>query len=135
MPPLPAEDDVRRRLIALAREIIEDETIAIDATLSLVREYGMDSLDLLDFSFNIEEVFGIRIGADELRGRAKGMMREEDMIDEDGCLSREALAIMQAQIPEIPPEMFVYGLRQEDIPGLLNINVFVRMVREKLRKD
>jgi len=132
---LPDANEIRRKLIALALEIIEGQTPAIDPALSLVRTYGMDSLDLLDFSFNIEELFGIRIGTDELRGRAKGMLQEEDMIDEEGCLSHEALEIMKVQIPEIPSEQFVYGLRQEDIPGLLNINVFVRMVQEKLRKE
>ena len=132
---VPDRAEIAKALTRIAREVLEDEDQTIDPALSLVREYGMDSLDLLDFTFSIEEVYDIRIGTDELRGRAKGELTEEEMVDDNGCISRKALAIMQAQIPEIPADQFVYGLRQEDIPSLLNINVFVRLVHDKLGKD
>lgn len=110
---------------------MEDETIDIDPEKSLMLDYGLDSLDLLDFSFNIEEIFEVKIGANELRGRAKGTMPEEDMFDEDGYISQKALTALKDNIPEVDPGKLSQGLRQEDIPKLLNIKVFTRIVFDK----
>ncbi len=122
---------IEKKLIKLIKIILEDETIDIDPEKSLVLDYGLDSLDLLDFSFSIEEIFGVRIGANELRGRAKGTMSEDEMFDENGNISQKALKALRNNIPEVDPDKLYYGLRQEDIPKLLNIKVFTRIVFDK----
>ncbi len=122
---------IEKELIRLVKKVLEDDAIEIDPARSLVFDYGLDSLDLLDFAFNIEERFDVKIGANELRGRAKEEMTEDVLFDEDGNLSSKALEALKNNIPEIPADKFVRGLRQEDIPTLLNINVFTRLVYEK----
>ncbi len=89
-------------------------------------------MDLLDFTFNIEEIFGVTIGSSELRGKAKEKFKDEDIIDEEGNICEFALEELRKNIPEIPENKIKYGLRQEDIPKLLNVDVFVRIVYEKL---
>lgn len=127
----PDKKTIEERLKKLIQIILEDETIDIDPEKSLMLDYGLDSLDLLDFSFNIEEIFEVKIGANELRGRAKGTMPEEDMFDEDGYISQKALTALKDNIPEVDPGKLSQGLRQEDIPKLLNIKVFTRIVFDK----
>ncbi len=122
---------IEEELIRLVKIVLEDDAMEIDPERSLMSDYGLDSLDLLDFTFNIEERYGVTIGANELRGRAKDELTEDEMFDEDGNISSKALEILQRTIPEIPSDKFVRGLRQEDIPTLLNIKVFTRLVYEK----
>ncbi len=125
--------EIEEKLIGIVREILGDDRMAINPEKSLMVEYGLDSLDLIDFSFTAEEMFHVKIGADELKGRAKDRMTEEEMLDEKGNLSPTALQALKESIPEIPPENFRYGLRQEDIPTLLNIRVFTRIVLEQMQ--
>ncbi len=124
-------ETIEEELIRLVKVVMEDEAMEIDPDRSLMSDYGLDSLDLLDFTFNIEERYGVAIGANELRGRARDELTDDEMFDEDGAISPRALEILKRSIPEIPPDKFVYGLRQEDIPTLLNIHVFTRLVYEK----
>lgn len=126
---------ISERLKDLIREITRNQEMELNSQKSLMMDYGLDSLDLLDFSFCIEESFGVKIGANELRGKAKEKMKEEDFLDYHGNISQKALDELKKSIPEIPTEHFTYGLRQEDIPKLLNIDVFVRIIFEKLQEQ
>jgi acyl carrier protein len=123
---------VKDELIRLVRDIARNNQTTIETQKSLFFEYGFDSLDLLDFTFNIEEIFGVKIGSSELRGKAKETMKEDDFFDDQGNISPLALEELKRNIPEIPPEKIAYGLRPEDIPKLLNIDLFIRLVWEKL---
>jgi acyl carrier protein len=123
---------IQNRLIELIKEVMENDSIDIDPMKSLIDDYGIDSLDLLDFSFNIEEIYNVKIGKDELAGRAKHNLSKDEMIDENGCISERALEELQRCIPEIPSDKIVRGLKQSDIPRLLNIAVFTRIVYNKL---
>ncbi len=127
-----SREEIQSRLIELIKEILEDDNIVIDPQKSLIEDYGLDSLDLLDFSFNIEEIYNVKIGKDELSGRGRSKLKKEEMLDENGCISQAALEELRTNIPEIPASRFIYGLKQGDIPRLLNIDVFTRFVYEKL---
>ena len=127
-----SREEIQKRLIELVKEILEDESIEIDPGKSLIGDYGLDSLDLLDFSFNIEEIFNVKIGKDELSGRGRSTLKKEEMLDENGCTSEKALEELRRNVPEIPPEKFRYGMKQGDIPRLLNVAVFTRFVYDKL---
>lgn len=129
MNPKPDKQSIEAELIRIIQSILEDDTIAIDPEKSLMRVYGLDSLDLLDFAFNIEERYGVKIGATELKGRTR--MPADEMFDEDGNISLRAIEELKRNIPEIPAEEIAYGLRPEDIPTLLNIRVFTRIVYER----
>jgi|GEM_PF-4394288 len=129
------KQNIETELIRIIREILQDDTVEIDPDKSLMEDYGLDSLDLLDFAFNVEETFGVQIGADELRGRAEKKMAKGEMLDEDGNISPRALDEFKRNIPEIHPDAIAYGLRPENIPALLNLRVFVRIVFEKLSES
>ena len=126
---------IEKKLIKILRDILQDNTAEVDPEKSLMLEYGLDSLDLLDLSFNIEEMFGVQIGPDELRGKADTKIAKADMIDENGNISQKALEELKKNIPEISAKEFAYGLRPEAIPSLLNTKVFARIVFEKLHEE
>ncbi len=126
------KEEIENKLVEIVQDIIEDDTITIDLMKSLVLEYELDSIDLLDLTYNIEQIFGVKIGPDELSGGAEEMLPEKDLYEQDGILSEKALEIMKKNIPEIPQAEFSYGLRPEDIPSLLNIKVFSRIIFDKM---
>ncbi len=128
------KEDIKLKLIDIVKDILEDEELELDTTKSLIDDYDLDSLDLLDLTFNIEEEFGTKIGGNELSANTSNTLKEDDMTDENGNISNLALAELKKNIPEIPPEKIKYGLRQNDIPRLLNIDVFTRLVFDKLNK-
>ncbi|PKK91871.1 MAG: hypothetical protein CVV64_00130 [Candidatus Wallbacteria bacterium HGW-Wallbacteria-1] len=129
--------EIKNRLVQILGQILADESddFTVDTSRSLVEEYGLDSLDLLDFSFNIEVEYDVKIGPNELSLKAKDRISQDQVLDEDGYLTQMALDELKASVPEIPSEMFRHGLRQGDVPRLLNIDVFARLVHEKLKGD
>lgn len=130
-------NEIKDKLVEIfCRILAEDsENISIDTSRSLVEDYELDSLDLLDFAFNIEMEYDVKIGPNELSLRARGKISEDQMLDEDGYLTQAALDEFKTSVPEIPEEMFRHGLRMGDVPRLLNIDVFARLVHEKLKGE
>jgi len=126
--------EIREKLIEiLCRVLAEDSaSFKVDTSKSLIEDFGLDSLDLLDFAFNIEVDFDVKIGPNELSLRAKDRIDQSNILDEDGFLTELALDELRSSVPEIPAHMFRSGLRQTDIPRLLNIDVFARLVHDKL---
>lgn len=125
---------IKMTLENIVKDILEeDESFPIDSSKSLIDNYNLDSLDLLDLAFNIEAEFGVKIGANELSGNSRTTLSEDEMIDENGYITECALEELRRNIPEIPPENIRYGLRQNEIPRLLNIDVFTRIVQDKLK--
>jgi acyl carrier protein len=126
-------NEIKDSISTIVREILQlSSADEFDTSKSLIDGFGLDSLDLLDLAFHIEERFGVKIGANELSGKAKSELREEDMIDDNGYLTEAALSEIRANIPEIPHEKTTGKLRKGDIPRLLNVDVFARLVEEKL---
>ena len=64
--------------------------------------------------------------------RAKGKYKQVELVDEKGFLTELSLTELKNSIPEIPAEKLIHGLRENDIPKLLTIGVFVRLIEEKL---
>jgi acyl carrier protein len=52
-------------LVGLVQEIIEKK-IPIDIFASLIEEYGFDSIDMLDLTTSIEQIYKVELGPEEL---------------------------------------------------------------------
>ncbi len=127
-------NEIENELKNIIEDILGEEKENINSTSLLIEELGFDSLDLLDLTFNIEEKFKVKIGSDELSGRAKGKFKQSELVDEKGFLTDLSLSELKNSIPEIPADKLVHGLRENDIPKLLTIGVFVRLIEDKLVK-
>ena len=64
------EEDVFRKLLPLIQDVtgVGEERIRMESCL--MEDLGAESLDLLDFSFLIEETFGVTIASNEFEQRA-----------------------------------------------------------------
>ena len=127
------EQQIYDKLLPLITEITGARPEQITMQSNLVQDLGAESIDLLDLSFLIDEHFGIGIDADEFEQQAKASMNGAEYT-RDGVLTDEAIEQLKLGLPEIPPEQFRPGLKKIEIPGLLNVAVFVHLIQRKLNK-
>ena len=125
------EQEIFEKLIPLIREITGAREDQIEMESGLMMDLGAESIDLLDFSFLIEEEFSIAIDADEFERQAKERI-SEGVYDNDGLLTDEALAELRKALPEVSAEYLKPGLKKIELPSVLNVAVFVHIIQRKL---
>ncbi|HKW27783.1 MAG TPA: acyl carrier protein [Verrucomicrobiae bacterium] len=97
----------------------------------LVSDLGAESIDLLDLSFRIEEKFEVRIEANEIERDAIQRL-PGGVYEKDGYLTQAAIGEIRKSLPELDPGKFAKGLRKMDLPALLTVSFFVRLIARKL---
>ena len=105
------------------------EKIRLDSVL--VSDLGAESIDLLDLSFRIEEKFQVRIEANEIEREARKRL-PGGAYEKDGYLTEAALGEIRKSLPELDASKLVKGLRKMDLPALLTVSFFVRLIARKL---
>ena len=114
------EKEVFEKLVPLVREITGARKEQIKMESGLMMDLGAESIDLLDFSFLIEEKFGISIEADEFEKQARTRI-SEGTYETDGILTDQALEELKKALPEVPSEHLKPGLKKIELPGITNL--------------
>lgn len=125
------EQEIFEKLIPLVREVTGAREDQIKMESGLMKDLGAESIDLLDFSFLVEEKFGITIEADEFEQQATERI-PGGVYDNDGLLTDEALEELRKALPEVPSEYLKQGLKKIELPSVLNVAVFVHVIQRKL---
>jgi acyl carrier protein len=125
------ENEILEQLKPLLVEVLGVAPAAIRMESVLVADLGAESLDLLDLSFRIEEQFNIAIEANEIEREAKKRL-PHGVYANDGKLTEEALTEIRRSLPELDVSKLVKGLRKVDLPSLLTVSFFVRLIARKL---
>ena len=125
------EAEIFRRLLPLVREVTgaREDQVTMDSNLMV--DLGAESIDLLDFSFLIEEAFGITIEADEFERQAIQRI-PGGQYEREGYLTPEAIEELKKALPEVPSEKLQPGLRKIELPSVLNVAVFVHLIQRKV---
>jgi acyl carrier protein len=126
-----SEPEIFERLKPLLVEVLGVPLERIRPESVLVAELGAESIDLLDLSFRIEEVFNVTIESDEIE-REAGKRLPGGVYTKDGRLSSEALEELRKSFPELDASKFAGGIRKTDLPSLLTVRFFVKLVARKL---
>ena len=108
---------------------VSPATVRLESVL--VSDLGAESIDLLDLTFRIEEKFHIRIEANEIEREARKRL-PAGVYEKDGYLTEEALDEIRKSVPELDAGKLVKGLRKMDLPSLLTVSFFVRLIARKL---
>jgi acyl carrier protein len=125
------EVEILEQLRPLLAEVLGVTPERIRPESVLVADLGAESIDLLDLSFRIEEQFKVTIEANEIEREARQRL-PGGVYERDGFLTDEALAELRRSLPELDPARLVRGLRKIDLPSLLTVRFFVRLVARKL---
>ncbi len=125
------EQEIFEKLIPLVREVtgVREDQITLES--GLMQDLGAESVDLLDFSFLIEENFAIVIDADEFERQASKKLNNEEY-ERDGVLTDEALEELRKALPEVSVKYLKPGLKKIELPSVLNVAVFVHIIQRKL---
>ena len=125
------EQEIFDQLKPLLVEVLGVTPERINMGSVLVADLGAESIDLLDLSFRIEEHFQVTIEANEIEREAKKRL-PNGVYEKDGFLTADALVEIRRAAPELPADKIVQGLRKTDLPALLTVAFFVRLVARKL---
>jgi acyl carrier protein len=119
------------QLVPLVRQVTgaKPEQVTMDAYL--VGDLGAESIDLLDLSFLIEETFEVTLEPDEFENRVRAQLGDEEY-DDGGVLTARAAEQLRIALPEVDPELIRAGMRKIEVPGVLNVAVFVHLIGDKL---
>lgn len=125
------EQEIFEKLIPLVREVTGVREDQITMKSGLMQDLGAESVDLLDFSFLIEETFDIMIDTDEFEQQTSNRLNNEEY-EKDGVLTDEAIKELRKALPEVPVEYLKPGLKKIELPSVLNVAVFVHLIQRKL---
>ena len=128
------EQAIFEKLVPLIREVTGVRADQIQMSSGLMQDLGAESVDLLDFSFLIEETFGITLEPDEFEQRASLSLKGTPY-EANGILTDQALAELRKSLPEIAPELLQPGLKKIELPSILNVAVFVHLIQRKLAEQ
>ncbi len=128
-----SENEILQKLKPLLVEVLGIQEAEIEPESVLVADLGAESIDLLDLSFRIEETFGVTIEGNEIEREASKRL-SSGAYEKDGRLTDEALAEIKARVPELDPSKLQPGLRKTDLPSLLTVRFFVRLIARKLEE-
>lgn len=125
------EEEIFEKLMPLVREVtgVREDQITMES--GLMQDLGAESVDLLDFSFLIEETFDIVIDADEFEQQTSKRLNNKEY-EKDGVLTDEALEELRKALPELSVEYLKPGLKKIELPSVLNVAVFVHLIQRKL---
>ena len=125
------EKDIFERLKPLLVEVLGVAPEKILPESVLVGDLGAESIDLLDLSFRVEETFNVTIEGNEIEREASKRL-PGGVYEKDGRLTDEALAEIRKSLPELDWGKLVSGLRKMDLPSLLTVEFFVKLIARKL---
>lgn len=108
---------------------VKDKDISLKSRI--IDDLGADSLDLLDLFFRLEQAFAIKLSPREIEKQMREKLKDS-AFGKDGFLTEQALKELKRLLPAIPPKNLKKGLHQNDLPGLLTVEVIINMVGRKL---
>ncbi len=127
------ENDIFERLKPLLVEVLGVAPDKIRTESVLVADLGAESIDLLDLSFRIEETFNVTIEGNEIEREASKRL-PGGVYEKDGRLTEAALGEIRASLPELDRGKLVSGLKKMDLPSLLTVEFFVKLIARKLNE-
>jgi acyl carrier protein len=125
------ESEILDRLKPLLVEVLGVAPEKIRPDSVLITDLGAESIDLLDLSFRIEETFQVTIESNEIEREATKRL-PGGVYEADGRLTEQALAEIRKSLPELDHGKLVPGLRKADLPSLLTVEFFVKLIARKL---
>ena len=127
----------RDEILAGVRECLgrvkETDPASIREDSRVIGDLGLDSLDLLDLIFQLEQQFKIRIKPGEIERRARACLGDEPM-EHEGVYTLAGLRQLREALPEVPPEELAEGLTTAGLVQRFRVVTFVNLV-EALRKE
>ena len=128
---MPERHEIEAAIEASIRKALNRDLGEITPETSMISDLGVDSLDLVEIVYGVEEAFDVEIAAEELFPQR--LLRDPAYVQE-GKISAEGVAKLNEQfswtkLPEIAP-----GTDVTDIPPIVStVQVFTDYVEHAIR--
>lgn len=104
---------------------IDEEEIQLNSRL--IGDLGAESIDFLDFIFQLEREFKIKIPRGQLEKKARGSL-EESEFEENGVISDKGIVALKEFLSEVPADAFDKKMKVSEIPLLFSVETFCKLV-------
>lgn len=128
------EEEILLGVAVCLGKVVDRDPATIRAEDRVLDDLGVDSLDLLDLIFQLEQRFKIRIKTRDIERRAQAELGDVPM-EANGTYTPEALDQLRRVMPEVPIEELQEGLRSADLPYRFRVATFVRLVRRLMEEQ
>lgn len=120
------------------RTVIESSTgksrdeIVLDKTL--FDELGVDSIDLVDILFELEQLYDIELKISDIESKARAQLGDVPY-EIDGYITKEGLAAIHEFLPEIGEDKLVEGLTVHQLIQLFTVRSLCKIVMYRIEEE
>lgn len=127
---VPDRSEIEEKIAAAIRKALTRDVGDITSDTSLVADLGVDSLDLVEIVYDVEEAFDIQLEPDELFPQR--LLRDPNYV-QDGAITREGVTKLAEQFSFTPLPPIAAGTPVSDVAAkLLTMRVFADYVAHVL---
>jgi acyl carrier protein len=124
----PALDDIAEKIRELLSKIV-DPSVELELDTPLMKGHGLDSLDMIETSFALEEFFGFQFSGrnaiEELEKRLGN-----GRILEQGALTALGREVLLGRMPELRAVALPGTLHAAEIPQYFTIRTYARVIKD-----
>jgi len=133
------KEDIFDRLSNIIAEVTGFEPEEISEEDSLSEDIGIESFDIVDINFRVEEVFGVQIGPGTF-WNFKDMFENPEWIDENNLLTLKGIQEMKKRIPNLDKSNHIELTRSGNISftemlGIVKVKHFVVYIQLNMTKE
>lgn len=121
-------------VIGCLRQIASPELASINEDDKLIDDLGLDSLDLLELVFLLEQRFKVRLSPRDLEKRAQAELGDRP-IDLDGRYTPEAMVLIREALPEVPAAELPDDLPKQMLPRSFRVTTMMRLVERAMEEQ
>lgn len=108
---------------------VEEASILPESVLT--RDLDAESLDFLDVSYQLEQTFGFKMARHFVLEHAEEMFGEGKAIDENGCLTAEAVKMLRLRF-DSDPGFLKPGIDMDEVVHLITVDSLIKSVLDIL---
>ena len=127
------DNEIFENVCECVRQAGDIGDLEITPDMSIIDDLGMDSIDLVDFTFQLEQMFAIEFPIDEMEERTAQEMGDVPF-EIDSVITPEGREHLRKSLPEVPQDKIVEGITVYDLPRLISIESICKAVKEKLKE-
>lgn len=124
-------DSVFPKVRAIVADVLAIDEESINLNSRLIADLGAESIDFLDFIFQLEREFKIKLPRGQLEKKARGSL-EESEFEEGGYISEKGMAVLRNFLSEVPADAFSKKMKVNEIPLLFTVETFCKRVVEAI---
>ena len=120
-------EEVYLKVVPIVADVLAIDESEVELNKRLVADLGAESIDFLDFIFQLEKTFSVKIPRGQIEKQARGQLTDEEF-EQKGLVTEKGLLELRKTLSEVPEENFKSGLKVNEIPMLFTVETLCKLV-------